>query len=375
MCKCGYLSVAFVALLSLVNSQVQDGSPCKIPNGPNGICIYVYECKVVTDILSRSSLTFEARNYVRSLSCGQRNGRPYVCCPQLSTRDTNTIQPVNPTAATEEELLYKEKFILPPKCGLSNASHPKVVGGIPAKLGDFPWMVALGYQNRKNPNIPRWLCGGTLITFRHVLTAAHCVQNRPDLYIARVGELDLYVDDDGANPKNVRITNAKVHEEFSSTKFINDIAILTLSESVEDVAGVTPICLPFEDHIRTKSYVGAQPMVAGWGAINFNGPSSSVLQKVKIPIIDNSQCEKVFAKQSIIDDTIICAGYSEGGKDSCQGDSGGPLMYGTSNRSERGILFYQIGVISYGRRCAEAGIPAVYTRVTKFLNWIGKNLD
>lgn len=47
--------------------------------------------------------------------------------------------------------------------------------------GEIPWIVALGYKNQKNPNQPKWLCGGSLITKKHILTAAHCVKNRADL--------------------------------------------------------------------------------------------------------------------------------------------------------------------------------------------------
>jgi len=40
-------------------------------------------------------------------------------------------------------------------------------------------MVAMGYQevNGKSQEL-YWLCGGTLITNMHVLTAAQCVANR-----------------------------------------------------------------------------------------------------------------------------------------------------------------------------------------------------
>jgi len=53
-----------------------------------------------------------------------------------------------------------------------------------------------------------------------------------------------------------------------------------------------------------------------------------------------------------------------------QGDSGGPLM---SPDPQTG-LFYVIGIVSYGFRCAEPGFPGVYTKVTAFLDFITSQL-
>ena len=50
-----------------------------------------------------------------------------------------------------------------------NGQHPfKVVNGWPADKGEWPWIAALLNNNRQ-------FCGGSLITQKHILTAAHCV--------------------------------------------------------------------------------------------------------------------------------------------------------------------------------------------------------
>ena len=50
-----------------------------------------------------------------------------------------------------------------------DGQHPfRVVNGWPADQGEWPWIAALLNNGRQ-------FCGGSLITDRHILTAAHCV--------------------------------------------------------------------------------------------------------------------------------------------------------------------------------------------------------
>ena len=60
----------------------------------------------------------------------------------------------------------------------------------------------------------------------------------------------------------------------------------------------------------------------------------------------------------------ICAGYSEGGKDTCQADSGGPLMALYDGE------IAQVGITSWGIGCAQPSLYGVYTRLANFKGWI-----
>ena len=66
----------------------------------------------------------------------------------------------------------------------------------------------------------------------------------------------------------------------------------------------------------------------------------------------------------------ICS-YVEKGIDACTGDSGGPLVC-QENLTDPFVLQ---GVTSFGNGCGLPGFPGVYTRVSKYLNWIESHLN
>ncbi|XP_076389576.1 transmembrane protease serine 9-like [Megachile rotundata] len=343
--------LALIAVLypSIVPQVSAEGEPCT-RNNLQGVCINIRSCPFLINILQTQGIA--ASEYLMSTVCYYADRDPIVCCPQNDSRDSKEIRdsPYGP--------------LQPPDCGFSSIQHQRVVGGVPAEPGAWPWLAALGYENKNNPSQPKWLCGGSLISARHVLTAAHCIRN--DLYTVRIGDLDLYSDNDGVQPVQLGIDKVTVHPQYSTSSTVNDIAIIRLNNDVQFSEHVRPICLPVGPSLRNNNFVRAYPFIAGWGSLAPKGASSAVLMEAQVPVVTNAACKDAYSRfqAAVIDDRVLCAGYARGGKDACQGDSGGPLMLPQRQH------FFQIGVVSYGYKCALPGYPGVYTRVTDFLDFI-----
>ncbi|XP_035739812.1 venom protease-like [Vespa mandarinia] len=355
--------ISFLGLLQILPyyASAQDALPCVNPLGSNGLCINIKQCQPLLQILQEQrSETF---NFLRASVCGFEGNDPRVCCP--NNNDDN-----NNNNGNEEVKTTSYGPLQPPICGTSLGEHDRIVNGVPATLGSWPWITALGYRSKKNPDIPRFLCGGALVSVRHVVTAGHCVYQRNDLFMARLGDLDLNSTTDGADPINILILNKILHPKYNPTSYTNDIAIIKLAEDVPFSQNIHPICLPIIEPLIHSNFDNTFPFIAGWGAVYFNGPSSSRLLELQIPVVNQERCKNSFKSftNAVIDDRIICAGFARGGKDACQGDSGGPLMTPHNNS------YYLIGVVSYGYRCAEPGYPGVYSKVSSFLNFIIENL-
>ncbi|KAF0289023.1 Serine protease 56 [Amphibalanus amphitrite] len=221
----------------------------------------------------------------------------------------------------------------------------RVVGGSLSRRYEFPWHVGLVSPLGVMP-----FCGGSLISDRWVLTAAHCVERR-----SASRTVVLLRSFSPLNPRALRLpaTNIVIHPEFDGSTYGHDLALveLYLPLPLERLGGaVAPICLP---ELDAESDEG---VATGWGAVFFGSPPASRLRKVTLPIISRSECNDTLPGQ--VDGSMICAG-GDRFSGTCYRDDGGSLM--TLNADGR----YQIaGVSSWARACTTLGHPSVFAAIT-----------
>ncbi|XP_061703012.1 transmembrane protease serine 9-like isoform X2 [Syngnathoides biaculeatus] len=272
----------------------------------------------------------------------------------ISTQPTTT-PPTSPTIRLTATTLSNNTStsLLLNVCGRV-PFNTRIVGGQEAPPGAWPWQVSL-HRSRRH------ICGGSLINNEWVLSAAHCFRNRPRRERAYLGRQSQ----EGPNPHEVRrrIIEIIQHPDFNSRTLDNDLAMLRLSSPVTFTDFIRPVCLA---EAQSSFFTGTDSWVTGWGTIGLGVPlpPPQNLMEVEVPVVGNRQCSLDYSEVATITDNMICAGLREGGKDACQGDSGSPMV------SKQGSVWIQSGLVSFGVGCATPEFPGVYTRVSRYQDWI-----
>ncbi|XP_053682113.1 CLIP domain-containing serine protease B10-like [Sabethes cyaneus] len=363
MMKNIWTSVSFILVLVLESALSQNA--CRTPNRRDGRCIPRTECRSFMQYFFPDRiLTADELTFLQLSRCNE--SPPMICCPDRAQ-----------TSATEATVQSDFSGLLPdPKrfeCGLDILTD-KIYGGEDTLLEEFPWYALLEYVSKKNERM--FQCGGSLISKRYVLTAAHCLDNTKlddgERFVnVRLGEYNTETVDDCQGtgedricsdpPQNFGIEEIIVHPRYSKadTNQHDDIALVRLDRDAVMNTYVTPICLPEADFTATRA--GTNVTIVGFGHTG-RKRHSGVKQKADVPIVDQNQCQTKWGKRVLVGNGQLCAG-GHFNIDSCHGDSGGPLM------TQR--LYWTLeGIVSFGNRCGLEGWPGMYTRVASYTDWI-----
>ncbi|XP_023940053.1 transmembrane protease serine 9 [Bicyclus anynana] len=230
----------------------------------------------------------------------------------------------------------------------------RIIGGRPAPPGKWVWQVAVLNRYKEA------FCGGTLVSLRWVVTAAHCVRKR--LYV-RLGEHDLLVRSRGE--VEMRVTEAVTHPHYDPDTVINDVALLRLPGPARPDMGHGIACLPKPHQILPPH---SSCVILGWGkkrSTDVHG--TRILHEAQVSTIQQGVCRRSYWQYAITDD-MVCAG--RGHRDSCAGDSGGPLLC-----RDRNMRYVLQGITSFGDGCGKRGKYGIYTRTAGYVNWIRDVID
>ncbi|XP_026711384.1 venom prothrombin activator notecarin-D2-like isoform X2 [Athene cunicularia] len=232
-------------------------------------------------------------------------------------------------------------------------SDSRITGGTLCHRGHCPWQVLIRNSNDVG------FCGGSLISSRWVVTAAHCLDLvRP--HHVTVGDFDKYQRE--FKEQKIGVERTWTHPHYDSNIYNSDIALLYLSSAVVFNEYAAPVCLPSPSLAALLSAEGRAGMVSGWGATHPRGSTLRFLMKVQVPIVSAETCQRSTAR--LLTDNMFCAGYGTEAADACKGDSGGPFTVSYHN------TWFLLGIVSWGEGCAEKGKYGVYTRVANYIPWI-----
>ena len=233
----------------------------------------------------------------------------------------------------------------------SAVATPRIINGSEASSGEYPAQGLLELITNQGT----YVCGGSLVSNRYFLTAAHCATQpgtntalAPDRFRIYLGKTDQ---NDFTTADRYFVSARQVNAGYNRFTLANDSALLTLATPARPA--LEPLRLVETGETALWS-AGKPARIIGWGTTE-TGELSDRLLEANVPMVSDATCSAAWGSDFIVA-SMVCAGG--GDTDTCGGDSGGPLMVGD------GHFLVLAGLTSWGADpCAQPGEPGVYTRL------------
>lgn len=177
----------------------------------------------------------------------------------------------------------------------------------------FSWQVSL-----RSVLLRSHFCGGSILTNRFILTAAHCTTGlnlHPTFFVAVVGALKRHFDG-----VTYRVDKVMRHEDFSLQTISNDISLIRTAKEITFTPNIQPIALPKQNDPGNTAAV-----VSGWGKTTQRAIlPASVMQYAQMTTLNYQECAKKLVgspTKSFLKSYNVC-GLNKLGVGACFGDSG-----------------------------------------------------
>ncbi|XP_073963853.1 transmembrane protease serine 12-like isoform X1 [Choristoneura fumiferana] len=240
-----------------------------------------------------------------------------------------------------------------PDCGTPTAvGQPLVFNGTRTKRGELPWHAGV-YDKTFTPFMQ--ICGGSLISTRVVISAAHCFwMDREGLqpaskYAIALGKIYRQWEkamDTETHKSDVSEIKIPVRYLGEAGHYQEDIALVFMSTPVIYRTYIRPVCIDFSPEFDKNQLQNSNSgRISGWGLTSADGSASPVLWTAELPYVDVEKCiaEVPYAFRPYITSDKFCAGIKNG-TGVCRGDSGGGLAFPSV---ERGVQRYYLrGVVA-----------------------------
>jgi secreted trypsin-like serine protease len=239
----------------------------------------------------------------------------------------------------------------PPPGLLERRAGISIVGGTATTIQEWPWQVALTLSPSSNAGnaLDRQVCGGSLVTPRIVLSAAHCFfdsgsgsWDTPSRYAIVSGRTRLSSDEGVEVPVDdyFYLTDGSGRQLYNPNSNAWDVVVVRLSQPVSSES------IKLANAAESRLWAGGREAFAtGWGTANQDA-DRDVLQQVSLSIVDDKQCRDQWGADTSV---MLCAFAP--GRDTCSGGSGGPLVVAAG-----GGKYRLVGDVSYGRSCGSGGV-------------------
>ncbi|XP_030063000.1 hepatocyte growth factor-like protein isoform X2 [Microcaecilia unicolor] len=258
---------------------------------------------------------------------------------------------IKPCAGDSKPFPIGDTGVLFDECGKRDdrlINEKRIVGGQP---GNSPWTVSL--RNREGVHF----CGGSLVKEQWVISTRQCFTScDADLSGYEVWLGTLFKKPTSSDPQKQVISISKIVCGPSESHLV----MLKLERPALLNSRVAVICLPPERYIVPED---TNCEIAGWGETRGTG-NENVLKVASFFIISNDECNIVHKGR--VKENEICTKAMAVEVGACEGDYGGPLACLTHD------CWVLEGVIIPGRGCGRKGQPAIFIRVSVYVDWINK---